>query len=360
MEKDVENDLTHDDDGVPEPESVAIGNILASMGSASDAMVTIMREGPGGYRDNEYLTECAPSEFSMARLQHEFGGGKFRIHIRENGRLVANRSVKVAGMKADVIGVAPQVHGEIRELAELVKDLAKMVATNTIVQNPAKSSMEILGEMKLMKEIMGGGDRQNESVSDPFESVMKAFDLAKTINQMSGGGGVEKPDATSLLFKAIESFGPALAQAAAMKSVQQVIPVVPAVSQQNQVQVLQESLEEQKPQQRDFEMLKMYLGFLKVKAEQKSDPGIYADVIIDNLDDDQIGELLSPPDWWERLCSIDSSLVQFGEWFAELRKVTLESLTEMAGEDTTGEKLIDTVKQNATSGNPKARNKGDS
>lgn len=356
-----------------ETEDMALSNLLATLGGDVESSVYIYREGPGGHRDVTYLTECPPDEFSMARLQDEFNGGNFRIHVRSEGRIMANKPIRVAPRPTaqNNQSLLAPVQSQINDLAGIVKQLAVLVADSrqpqAIQQPQAQSRKEMLEEFLMMKDLMGGGPPPRQV--DPFDQMTKVLELSKTVSSMSGGGGGDAPDALSVIMKGMEVFGKPLAEAAAAQR------LAMAGAMQNPIDPRQISLPlDQQPipaqpaqteattESNDMMQLQFYLSYLVGKAKGNSDPVIYAGLMVDNMTDEQINALLLPADWFEKLCGINKEASAFREWFSEMRQVALEMLTDDEAADTTEEITPPTSsaigKSNAPKGTAKAGTKG--
>jgi hypothetical protein len=48
-----------------------------------------------GMKGGAFLFSCTPAEFSLEYLRDTYGGGTYRIHIRQGARLVGNRIVTI-------------------------------------------------------------------------------------------------------------------------------------------------------------------------------------------------------------------------------------------------------------------------
>lgn len=311
-----------------ESEDEALAGVLASLGRDSDASVGIYRQGPGGYRDLTYLTECLPSEYSLSRLQDEFGGGVFRIHVRNGGKLVANKEVKVAPppnrQAPPVADVTAPLQKQLDNLAGIVGQLAQVVTQQQ--QRPAsetQSRKEFFQEMLLMKQMFGGAPRER----DPFDMLTKMMTLQKELGGIFGGGGSDvEPGSNTLLLKAIETFGPILTQANQNK----------AVPTQPMLHAPATDMQQAPSHSEEANMLKIYLNMLIAEAKNDIDPQAYALLITQKVARADIDGMLRPDDWFEKLSTFEPAITPFREWFADLRADVFELLTEQDAVATTG------------------------
>ncbi|HJW55862.1 MAG TPA: hypothetical protein VJ577_11360 [Burkholderiaceae bacterium] len=337
-----ETRLIHND----ETEDEALAGVLATLGEDADASVCIYRQGPGGYRDVMYLTECLPAEFSLSRLQEEFEGGAFRIHVRSGGRLIANKAVKVAP-KVNARRAAPDpglaaVQAQIAGLVQVVERLAQPR------ENPQQSRMEWLKELQMMREIFSGGQAAPRQ-SDPIELLGKMLALQKDLGGLVGAAsGDSEPGTMTVLMKAMETFAPVLQQAAASKTPDlagyhanpAMRPAIEGAAPAVHIEAAAPGaapIESTPTNDQESQMLKMYIRMLIGEAEQNIDPEGYALLITQKLEREQIEQLLKPENWFETLAAFEPAVSPYREWFSDLRDIVFEILTAPGADDTTGE-----------------------
>lgn len=80
-------------------------------------------------------------------------------------------------------------------------------------------------------------------------------------------------------------------------------------------------------------MIAFYLNFLCKKAAAQSDPILYAETVLDNLDDDQLTALLNmQPTPVDALAQIVPEVAQHRQWFDQLLAAVRDALAPH-GED---------------------------
>lgn len=75
-------------------------------------------------------------------------------------------------------------------------------------------------------------------------------------------------------------------------------------------------------------MFKGYLSQLVQKAREDADPGLYAEIILDNLDDEKIAFFLTGPNGIENLINVDPAVSTVRPWFERLRTEVSAMLTD--------------------------------
>jgi hypothetical protein len=85
-------------------------------------------------------------------------------------------------------------------------------------------------------------------------------------------------------------------------------------------------------------MLKQALAFLVTQARKGADPYTYANVVMDQLDDNELSALINRPDWLDWLAGVNPDVKTPGvvEWFSKLREEIKGLLTESAEESISG------------------------
>jgi hypothetical protein len=316
------------------PEDMALANLLSDLGGTSNASVSVYRQNAGGHRDITYLTECAPSEFSLSRLQNEFEGGTFRIHVRSGGRLLANREVKVAAPVRNQVADQSVAFAPIqRQIDTLTEAVRAMVEMQRAPVAPVESRADMLKELLVMKELFGTAPAAR--APDPLDQLDKIIGVHTRLSEMTGGaGGAVKPDGMTVMIEALKSFGPGIAAAMAQRAAMAPAQVYPMQTEVAQVQQGPAPALSQEPENQERAMFHYYLNMLIADAEADTDPAGYAHIIVNKMSDEQINGLLKSDDWFKNLCAINEKALPYSEWFSELRDMVFELLTAQKATDT--------------------------
>ena len=74
-------------------------------------------------------------------------------------------------------------------------------------------------------------------------------------------------------------------------------------------------------------ILAQYLGMLVAKAAAESDPILYAEMVLDNLSDEHLGELLAlQPTPVDAFVALVPQVEQYRPWFTELVKAVRDAM----------------------------------
>jgi hypothetical protein len=309
----------------PDPEDIALANVLSELGSSNtEAKVNIYQF--DGQKNRAFIGAMLPAEFSMEKIQADFGPGDYEVRVYSTGGLLTRKVIKIAAPKlpANALPVsAPALEtGKIIETMQSgFEKMATMFAgalqNMTANQPKPKTTMEMLQEMQLMREIMGGNAPAAPG-PDPMRLFEMATEIADKIQPRQG-----EPGAGEVILNAIKQFGPVLAQAAANRP-QPVItqPALPSPPVLNPVTPVAPSTEPESDQMSIAR--KMYLNMLIANAHADNDPATYAQLMIDLVGDEAAIQFANAPDWFEQLCAEEPRAANFRKWFEELRLVVLE------------------------------------
>jgi len=321
------------DDVIAEPDAFTRIKAYCESGNAN-GMLGIYRALPN--RREQFITKLDVGEFDPELIKGRFGGGDFIIKAYdEHSKIRLNQRLSIEGAPiiesaapAVPLGAAPAV--DVGALVSAMQDSnAQLLAGLAQIMRPAPAPTrsEMLQEMAMMREMFAPAQ---QSSSDPMTMLLKGIELSRSLQSPATGeaGGMD------VLLESIRAFAPAISTV-----------VEQGVAQKNMArnQRPQQSQQPQQPQpqqpaiappinaQEDENMLlKYYLGILCGYAAQNRDTSLYADLIADNLNDDQLSALLNKTDVVGHLATLDSRVNDNRAWFesvvTELK--TIVGLTE--------------------------------
>lgn len=306
-----------------------IDRLLGELRGGADALnVRLYRLAPGS-RKEAYIDSIPPEVHCVLEyIKETYGPGDYRVKAYAKGRVRVNESVSIEGPpKAAQAVAAPAstsgVEAILAAMAQQQKDFQNMLIQLMANQREPKADRrEMLEEMAMMRNIFGPA--QSAPASDPmalFSVFKQGLDMAKELAPREGEAGV-----ADVLMEGMKQFMPVITQAA------QRPPMPAALPQQPQPQPQQ-----QQPQEGDdvsFK-LKMAVGFLVAQAARDADVGVYADMVLDQVGDDETLAIISAPDWFDKLNALDSRAALYRPWFDRLRAELLSILTPPAGDGTT-------------------------
>jgi hypothetical protein len=290
----------------------------------------------------EWLHETNPADFSeggLAGIAREWGAGTYRVRIfipGENG-FRSNKVIRLAAPKETGIQAAQAAQSAgITELAGVMmsgfQKLGEMIAVGQ--QKPAATEEDMLRKMAMYKELFAPAHQAMPAANplDSMTTMMEMFKQGMELGRMGGG----EPSSMDALMKGLEVFGPIAQQIAAKQE-----PAPTAAHNQNQhaagaallaqpASPLHSNPSEQPDMNVRAMMLKQALSFLISQAKKGADPYTYANVVMDQLDDDELSSLINRPDWLDWLASVnpDVKAPEVSPWFVKLHEEIVSLLTE--------------------------------
>ena len=301
-----------------------------------------------------WLFDAAPREYFLPTLRDEYGGGTFLVVVYKENRIFKKKRLmieakpkKVEDRPAPTTQENGAMFEVMRQMQEANRELLGQIATAVSQRpDPMASMMQAVAMMAQIKEVMGFGGGQN--AVDPMKQFRDSISIAREMMEMAGGGGGH--DTSDVLMKAIESFAPMIAKATE-KELDAMPSKTPALSSPTPFrpiagpQSLPVKPAAPQPPVGGPEMLiqmalKKNMPMLMDKAAKGKDPGLYAEVVLDNIPESffpQFVRFIAQPDALDKMIAAYPPAAQYREWFAQLREAILadgeESEEEEGSED---------------------------
>lgn len=343
------------DHGQDEQEE-SLAGILAELGGESNATINLYRQPDKNSKRLEFMFTVQPDDFGswgdlLSRIRDEYGGGNYRVHIRRDSYLIKNQGFSIAEVRqkpddkksdSDMLSYMRESHERQIQMMQMQNQQTMQLFTALAQNNqpqpsqsPTEMMQSLMQTMMVMKEFTGGNKQE-----DGVERLLQGIKLAKSL---SGDGGSD-----NVLLEAVKAFGPTLAQAG-MGGAQPQQPQGPQhfaenprqnakenlpgkqaegdkwhdpVSQNNQPENSAKNADQKLPSQSEIEemswKLKMGLSFLVQKAAENADPALYADLVLDNVPEKELGDLLEQENPIELLANFQPKILDYPEWFGKL------------------------------------------
>lgn len=344
-------DESSDDDlgGLP-PESDDLQAMMSDLAGAATSKITVYRVVKN--QPLAYVFACSPDAFSLDDLRDRYNGGEFRLFISRDGKLWKNTRVCVEPKHtAQSIEVAPSATAELAAalrdgFARQAEATQALLRSATQAVRPSFAGIDIPATIAAVAAAvtalrpppvpmmpMQQPANQNQSI----DMLLKGIELARELRSDMGGGG-EDPSMMTLLRDVIKS--PILAQAVAAAS--------PSFLTTQPKQMLQQPTSitppaggfarETQPRAAPPEsMLVHYLAHLTRKAAEGGDPALYADLVLDNLDQDALISMLDrKPTAVDALIRDYPPVAQHREWFSSLVEIIRDALAPDPADHDTG------------------------
>lgn len=306
----------------PDPDDIALQKVLAELGNSGvDVKVNIYQV--DARKKLAFAGAYLPSEFSIERVQSDYGPGDYQVRVYVPGGLKTRQDITIAAPK-NVQAAQPAPALETQKIVETMQSgfqqLGQMFAQSiaALVQNQPKpkTTLETLQEFQLMKEVFGPA--QSAPAQDPMAMITAALELSEKIRPREG-----EPSAGEIILKAVENFAPTInnmmaqAQANRPPAMMPHAPMIPAIPGP--------STPPQSAPEEDMNLtMKIYARTLITAAQNGADPETYANNILDLLPEETILEFVNRPDWFGEVVKALPEAAPVAAWFAELKTAILE------------------------------------
>lgn len=184
----------------------ALANALAELDSNSGgAHIKIWRVDARDRKTREYVDECLPQNFTLRWLAEEHGGGTYNLMVygprADNPnlvKLITRKTLMIAGApklpKRDDTPNVPMIAGDngaalvalANGIREGFQQLGSLIQTNA---PKPKTTQEVLQEMLLLKQIIGGNAAPAANPLDMMKSVISLVKDTQELTALSNGGG---------------------------------------------------------------------------------------------------------------------------------------------------------------------------
>ena len=286
-----------------------------------------------------WLFNCTPSELPiLERLRDDYGGGQFEIRIYRNNRIFRRKTIIVKSpvnrpVKQDDTALAKLMVEGFNRIADKLSNINTGSNVPAIVYDPAKMMESMVGIMSTMQKLQPAVP--NNDNNNQVEMLLKGIELATRFNENKVVSG------ESTMLDVVRDFlhSPLLAQIAEQKriegiqgnesrSVRQLDNRHVQAQQTAETEQMSESQIVPTEDQQLLEMKHYYVNMLLQKAQQGSDPELYAEYILDNVPDHIVKEHFTGPDVIQELIVIQPLVSEQREWFEHLRKSLIEMLSD--------------------------------
>ena len=229
------------------------------------------------------------------------------------------------------VNIAADLQGLFAQQQNAMLEGFKMLAESLkpAPQPPAPSMLEQMETFARLQSLMGGNQRQS---GPDFGQLL---DILKQGMEMGRGAGEQSM--LDVLMRGIETFGPAITEAVKTGAANQPAPIMhtqpmtasPAIAAPvPAIQTAAPTNEDEMGILRNA-MLKQAINFLVNQAKADNDPETYANMVMDQMDENALKDFINRPDWIDFLAQFNPEvkLPQVSAWFDALRAIIIEFLT---------------------------------
>ena len=318
-------------------------SMMAGLAGADNARITVYRVVKN--QPLAYVCTTTPDAFSLDELRDRYNGGEFRLFIVKDGTLWKNRRVFVEPPQVRASGEpAPSA---MAELAAVMREgFAKQAeAMRVVAAHPpaAPSVAQLFSGIDIPATITAISAAlavlrppapppiPQASESRAMDMFLKGIEIAKELNTGGGGDGGGLMDVvrdlikSPLLAHAVEAATPK--PAVQMPQPARLPPPRPPNPAQNFARETPPPAIPEEPKMNP--MISMYLNMLCDRAADNSDTALYAELVLDNMPEDQLMQVLSgEPTPTDALIRLVPRIADHRAWFEEVLGMIAQALVE--------------------------------
>ncbi len=299
--------------------------ILSEFGEADgDAgMYFTVRKVIPGSKDKPYCFEGTRGDLPVTEtIQRKFGAGKYEIWLFKNKKIYRRIPITVLAPIEQTKPDAPQ-----SELAGVLKTVLEQQTAMLARMNEAKpqSSLNAKEMLTLAMPAITAfipflfKSRDGGSVAETMQLLATAKELFQNDGEQREKGLIDlATDILPPMFAAMSAQPPNGAQPKQLSPPQSTTPTPEQIQQAQMAQ------------------LQMLLRFMIGKAQKSSDPGLYAEVLVDTLPPEYV-QMLCAPGAIEMLVQLEPAIATYRPWFDALLQALIDGPIDDDGEAANGD-----------------------
>lgn len=278
---------------------------MRDMGASDEILVK--RQVGNGKEPMEHVATFQSDEYSYSQLlehlRNNYGGGLYRIYLRVNGKNKGNSLVRIAETKKPYDN-APSATGEmgsfmsnvLREIRDMQQQLVDVTRQS---QSGGLNRSEFLRELMMYKQIFSN-DHQPTAGGNLVSQMRELMGLQSDLLQQLPQAGDKD-----------EGFG---------DLIEKMTPLIEtAMSQKPEKQYRNNPVNEKEREKRHMSMrLNQGVKQLLKGAVKKSDPALYAELVLDQLPENIVRQWLNDSDGLAKISNANPQINDHLPWFIEL------------------------------------------
>lgn len=345
-------------------ENEQLNNLLADLGDMDDVKIHVYRANKGSAV--KWVDSFAPSEMDieqlMVGLRDNYGGGRFKIQVREKGKIRKQKMIEIEPLPDKPVVDQEAILRELKaeqqkESGGMAEIFARMMEANQ--QQSQHQAEQMQSFMSTVVSAFADNNKQtapsmSETITavaelhklsapvkqtDPTEMILKGIELANAVR----GDGDGEANMYSVMSSAMKTFGSTLSDA--MKTAP--MPAQVAAPTESGEQLPPQMLENLPTLPTDHPLARFepYVDYMISLAVKGSNPELYGEVIIDQLGPELAHAWLATPEGLETLASQLPKVRPHLDWLRRVG-VVVDQLTTFDETDAPGSHQDGDVRKN--------------
>lgn len=293
-----------------------LDELMLELNDTSDKVsLSVYRQTGNGQESMQFVESMPPDKYGYTELLNYirecYGAGDYRLQVRQNGKLKANKLVQIAKRISQPQN-NPQNSGNENALLHAIQGMQEQIAQQNqviarVMQQPqGNNKKEFLEEMMLYKQLFAGDtSKQSGGVGELLQSVDALKSLGINV-------GIPSPDDKEEGFvDMIDKVSPLLMQVMSQPQ--------PQVTPQPQVNPTPNP-SERDPKMFQQMMIKAGIGQLVKSAQKNLDPSLSAEYLTNLYEKEMIEKFLMAPQALDQAAKMDPRVTDHVDWFNNLKE----------------------------------------
>jgi len=324
---DVVTDDIETEGDLPTPDDVVMLELMEQLGEKEESKVRVWRQGKTS-RDVTYIDEFPPGDFSMQMLKYPpYGGGTFRLYGAHKGGCLFNRKIQVEPAPFQPpSNTGPDIGAILAAIQEQGRQFQTMLLANAVQSKPVESRMDMLNEIRAMKELFTPPQVAAPipiEKKDTVATLKEALELKTLFDSLGGGGGEGINPMVTVGLSMLEKFVE-LAKAQKPAALPAPVEAAPPEAELPAPVPLEDTIPP--------DVLNL-IGVIINAAERDSSPEIYAEMIYGDAPDEVLDLLANDPLWFEKLSALNERIPPLKAWFEKVRELVLKIIADQAASE---------------------------
>lgn len=293
-------------------------SLFDALKSDPNSFINVLRQPAGGNNALEFVDRFDADKYDLGGLMHHiktnYGGGDYRFMAYSKGKLKANKLVSIA-KSVTVAAVDTPLNAVLIQMEKMQNQMMVIAAEKNTVQ-PSRG--EFMQEMMMMQQFFASNQKQSSGFGEVLSVITGLKELGIPIGiqpqQEEGFGGL------------IDKFAPLAT--AMVQATQRGLPTQapienpsPRPTQRREREINKRNTQpkpQPKPQTEEEKMslaLKIGIARLVQMARHNEPHHEAAELILNNMSDEQAVAVFSDENALEKLKQYDNSVSLYSEWF---------------------------------------------
>lgn len=287
-----------------------LDELMLELNDTSDKVsLSIYRQTGNGQESMQFVESMPPDKYGYTELlnyiRENYGAGDYRLQVRQNGKLKANKLVQIAKR----VSQPQQNSGNDSALLHAIQGMQEQIAQQNqviarMMQQPqGNSKKDFLEEMMIYKQLFSDNSPKH---AGGVGELLQSVDALKSLGINVGLPSPEEKE---------EGFG---------DMIDKISPILMTAFQHQRQAPVRPNVKPN-PQPRDEQMfekmqLKMGIAQMVAGARNGADPSLFAEFVVNTVDQEKVDKYLTSPNAFQMVCQIDKNAAPYQAYFNDIKE----------------------------------------